>query len=297
MRRALLAVAVLAVAAATGCQATAVDDTVPTDYNMEQADRSQMPKEVREILDSGRLTVGSKFDQPLTGLRDEATGRIEGFDAEIARIIAQRIFGSVEEGVNLDFIETVSSNRETYLEDGTVDLVIATYTITPDRKREVTFAGPYYEAGQAIMTRKGEGIETPADLSKKKVCAAEGSTSIDNVTKKSPRANVTKPLRTYSACTKGLLEEEYDAVSTDDVILYGFVDQNPSKLEVSEKTFTTEPYGIGMPKGATGLQKFINETLELAFEHGDWQNAFDRTLGDAGVPDPAEPPRISEETD
>lgn len=292
MRRALLAVAVLAVATATGCQAAAVDDTVPTDYNMEQADRDQMPEEVREILDSGRLTIGSKFDQPLTGLRDEATGRIEGFDAEIGRIIAQRIFGSVAEGENLDFIETISANRETYLEDGTVDLVIATYTINPERQREVTFAGPYYEAGQAIMTRKGEGIEDVKDLAKKKVCTAQGSTSLDTVAKESPKAKVDKPLRTYSSCRKALLEEEYDAVSTDDVILYGFVSEDPSKLEVSEKTFTTEPYGIGMPKGSAGLQKFINETLELAFDNGDWQTAFDRTLGDAGVPDPDAPPKL-----
>lgn len=294
MRRAVLAVAVLSVAVATGCQADTVDDTVPPVYNMEQADRSEMPKEVRDILDSGRLTIGSKFDQPLTGLRDKATGRIEGFDAEIGRIITQRIFGKVAEGENLDFIETVPANREKYLENGTVDLVLATYTITPERKKAVTFAGPYYEAGQAIMTRKGEGIEDIKDLSKKKVCTAEGTTSLDNVEKHNPRANVSKPMRNWSSCRKALLEKEYDAVSTDDLILYGFLSEDPSKLEISKKTFTTEPYGIGLPKGSTELQKFINETLELAFDNGDWQTAFDSTLDYGEVPNPESPPAITE---
>lgn len=293
MRKALVAVAVAVTALTTGCQAAAVDDTVPSNYAMEQADRADMPAEVRDILDSGRLTIGTKFDQPLTGLRDDATGRIEGFDAEIGRIIAQRIFGSVAEGENLDFIETVPGNREKYLADGTVDLVIATYTMTPAREKEVTFAGPYYQAGQAIMTRKGEGIEDVKDLAGKKVCTAEGSTSQDNVAKQSPKAKVDKQLRDWSGCRKALLAEQFDAVSTDDLILYGFASQDPTELEVSEKTFTTEPYGIGMRKGAPGLQKFINETLELAFaKDGDWKTAFDLTLGDAGVPNPGSPPKL-----
>jgi glutamate transport system substrate-binding protein len=285
---ALTAVALLGLSA---CAASAVDSTVPSDYSMAQADRSDMPDAIKKILDSGRITVGTKFDQPLTGLRDDATGRIEGFDAEIARIIAQRIFGDVGEGDNLDFIETVSKNREKYLgykHHSVVDLVIGTYSISADRQKMVDFAGPYYEAGQSIMTRKGDHIDKVSQLSGKKVCTAKGSTSVENVMKLNKSAKPTI-LSDYSSCRKALLDKQVDAVTTDNVILYGYADQDPDELEVSKKTFSSEPYGVGIHNNSPEVVKFINDTLKLAFSNGDWQAAFNRTLGAAGVALPKTP--------
>jgi glutamate transport system substrate-binding protein len=286
---AFLVTAMLSVSA---CADDPRNDDVPTDYVIEQASRSEMPDEIKAIFDSGKLTIGAKFDQPLTGMRDEATGRIEGFDAEIGRILAQRIFGNVAEGDNLFFIETNSGNREDQLRNDTVDLVVATYTMTDERKEEVDFAGPYYMAGQSILTRKGSDLKKVSDLSGKKVCTASGSTSLDSIEDQNPKADVSEPLRDYSSCLKSMMDGKYDAVSTDNTILYGYANENPSQLRVSKETFTEEPYGVGMPHDSPEMRKFINDTLEMAFENGDWLNAFDRTLGAAAVPEPEELPTI-----
>ena len=272
--------------AMSACVADPRDQDVPSDYVIEQADRSQMPPEIKAIYDSGHVTIGAKFDQPLTGLRDPATGRIEGFDAEIGRILAQRIFGNAAEGENLFFVEAVPSKREQYLADGTVDMVVATYTMTDERRSQVDFAGPYFVAGQSLMTRKGSDIKDVEDLAGKPVCAAEGSTSLSNIAELVPSADISRPQRDYSSCRKGLLDGTYEAVTTDDAILYGYVNQDPEHLTVTKGTFTEEPYGIGLPKGSSGVRDFINDTLQMAFENGDWAAAFSRTLEAGGVPVP-----------
>lgn len=285
-----LPVALLAV---TGCQAaTSVDMTdVPTDYVIEMASDEDLPDEIAEIRDRGRLVIGSKFDQPLTGLRDDATGRIEGFDAEIGRILAQRIFGYAAEGENLDFIETTSNNRERYLQDETVDLVIATYTITEERKEVVDFAGPYYVAGQSIMTKVGEEVDDVEDLAGKSVCFADGSTSGITIERLVPDAQM-RPMRDYANCTDALRSGQVDAVSTDNIILYGFAKQYPGEFHISEELFTTEAYGVGMAHGSPKLREFINATLEEAYSNGDWDRAFSRTLESGGAVRPGEHPKI-----
>ncbi|HIW63276.1 MAG TPA: glutamate ABC transporter substrate-binding protein [Candidatus Stackebrandtia excrementipullorum] len=276
----------------TGCQAaTSVDMTdVPTDYVMSMAS-DDLPEEIEEIRDRGRLVIGSKFDQPLTGMRDDATGRIEGFDAEIGRILAQRIFGYAAEGENLDFIETTSGNRERYLKEGTVDIVIATYTITEERKKVVDFAGPYYNAGQSIMTRSDEKVDDVEDLAGKKVCFADGSTSGVTIERLVPDAQ-TRPMRDYAGCTAALRSGSVDAVSTDNVILYGFAKQYPDEFYISEESFTTESYGVGMAHESPELREFINATLEEAYANGDWDRAFARTLESGGAVRPEEHPKI-----
>src|SRR5207248_10597437 len=99
----------------------------------------------------------------------------------IAKIIARKLCGNDITG-KLEFVETPSKIRETAIEDGRVDLVVATYTINDTRKQQVDFAGPYYIAGQDIMVRKDEnGIQGVTDLNGRKVCSVQGSTSIDNV--------------------------------------------------------------------------------------------------------------------
>src|SRR5205085_11695441 len=116
------------------------------------------------LSDKGKIVVGTKFDQPLFGQRNPSTGAIEGFDVEIAKIIARKLFGNDITG-KIEFVETPSKIRETAIQDGRVDLVVATYTINDTRKQQVDFAGPYYIAGQDIMVRKDEnGIHGVTDL-------------------------------------------------------------------------------------------------------------------------------------
>lgn len=260
------------------------------EYSMEQA--TEIPAGlIQEIQDRGVLVVGSKFDQPLIGQRNTATGKIEGFDAEIARLLTQRIFGEViEEGddANLRFVETTSENRETYVNDGTVDVVIASYSMYPERLPNFDFAGPYLDTGQNVMVAADStDIDSVADLSGKDVCIAEGSGSIENMAQENPDVNITT-LKDYAACAEALENGQTDAVSTDETILYGFTVDKPDAFRVldSSVNFTEEPYGIAMPLGETDARMFVNDMLDEALANGDWEKAFGLSFGAAGMPVP-----------
>ncbi|THV28397.1 glutamate ABC transporter substrate-binding protein [Glycomyces paridis] len=263
-------------------------------YSLEAA--AELPAGlISDIKERGVLVVGSKFDQPLIGQKDTATGKIEGFDAEMGRLIAQYIFGTVDEegdDANLKFVETTSQNRETYINDGTVDMVIASYSMYPERLTQFEFGGPYFNTGQNVMVAADNtDINSVADLAGKDVCIAEGSGSIGNLEKENPEAKIT-PLVDYGACAQALENGQTDAVSTDETILYGFTVDKPDAFRVldSANIFTDEPYGVGMKLGETDAREFINTMIDEITANGDWQKAFDLTFGAAGMPTPAELP-------
>ncbi|MGH8822988.1 MAG: glutamate ABC transporter substrate-binding protein [Jiangellaceae bacterium] len=238
------------------------------------------------LSEAGSITVGTKFDQPLFGLVGP-DGVPVGFDVEIAKIIASEL-GIDEDGI--EWVETISANREPFIEDGQVDIVVATYTINDDRKQVVDFAGPYYEAGQMIMVLESNtDINGPDDLAGKTVCSAEGSTPLENIRTNYPDAE-TVPAGAYSECLEPLRNGQVDALSTDNVILSGFIDQNPGEFKLVGEPFTEEPYGIGLTKGDDDFRSFINDVLEAAFEDGRWVEAWESTAGT--VLDTPEPPAV-----
>jgi glutamate transport system substrate-binding protein len=237
------------------------------------------------LQQKGKIVVGTKFDQPLFGLKDPVSGKVQGFDVEIAKLVAQGIFGGTVAGVEskVEFVETVSKNREPFIQQGNVDLVVATYTINDTRKQVVDFAGPYYIAGQDIMVKKGDAsIKSVTDLNGKKVCSATGSTSIKNVVEKAPQADVSTSFDKYSLCAEALADGRVQAVTTDNVILLGLIKDNPDKFQLVKNTFTTEPYGIGMKKGDDAFRSFLDDRLDAIFKSGEWKAAFRATVGQAG---------------
>jgi glutamate transport system substrate-binding protein len=243
-----------------------------------------------KLSEAGTMTVGTKFDQPGFGLLNPNTQAPEGFDVEIAKLIAAKL------GIAPDKIqwkETVSANREPFLMNGQVDMVVATYTINDDRKQKIDFAGPYYEAGQDIMVAKGNplGIKGPEDLAGKRVCSVEGSTPAENIRTKYPQAQLIL-FDVYSKCADALTNGQVDAVTTDNVILTGLVAGNPEGFELVGNPFTKEPYGIGVPKGDDAFRSFINDTLEEAYADGDWAAAWDRTAGAISGQKAPEPPAV-----
>jgi glutamate transport system substrate-binding protein len=238
------------------------------------------------LKEAGTVTVGTKFDQPLFGLKN-LEGNPEGFDVEIAKLIAG------EMGIAADkvkFTESVSANREPFIQQDKVDFVVATYTINDERKQVVDFAGPYYVAGQDIMVAKGnpEGIAGPDDLAGKKVCSVTGSTPAENIRTNYPDAQLTE-FDVYSKCAEALKNGQVQAVTTDNVILLGLISQDPEAFELVGKPFTEEPYGIGLKKGDTEFRNFINDTLEKAFQDGRWLAAWDATAGKVATDKPTPP--------
>ena len=243
-----------------------------------------------ELNEAGSITIGTKFDQPGFGLLNPNTEEPEGFDVEIAKIVAAKLGIAAED---IEWVETVSANREPFLQNGQVDMVVATYTINDARKQLIDFAGPYYEAGQDIMVAEGnpEDIKGPEDLAGKNVCSVEGSTPAQNIRDNYPEATLTL-FDVYSKCADALSAGQVDAVTTDNVILTGLVAGSDGGFELVGNPFTTEPYGIGVPLGDTEFRNFINDVLEESFEDGSWEEAWDRTAGDISGQEAPEPPTV-----
>ncbi|GAA2088611.1 glutamate ABC transporter substrate-binding protein [Kitasatospora saccharophila] len=236
----------------------------------------------------GHLVVGAKEDQPYLGEKNPATGEYSGFDIEIARMVGADLgFGPGQ----IEFRTIASANRETALQNGQVDYYVGTYTINANRKKLVGFAGPYFIAGQSLLVRKNETkIDGPQDLAGRKVCSAAGSTPYQRIQQDYPQAKLIG-YDTYSACVDNLITGQVDAVTTDNAILQGYAAKVPDELKVVGQPFSTEPYGIGVPKNDTVLRLALDDALQRHEQNGDWKKAYEATLGLSGVPAP-EPPAI-----
>ena len=236
------------------------------------------------LADAGSITIGTKFDQPLFGLVGP-DGVPVGFDVEIGKMIAAEL--GIDEG-NIEWVETVSANREPYIEGGQVDIVVATYTINDERKKVVSFAGPYYNAGQAMMVMAdNEDITTPEDLAGKNVCSVEGSTPAANIAENYPDANLVL-FGAYTDCLEPLRNGQVDVVTTDNVILAGYVDESDGEFKIAGDPFTEEPYGIGLALEDDDFRSWINDVLEASFEDGRWMDAWNATAGTV-LPEPELP--------
>lgn len=242
-----------------------------------------------KLHDAGRIRIGVKYDQPGLGFRKPGTDRPAGFDVEIAETVAVRL--GIEPR-NIEWVETITKNREAFLENGTVDLVVATYTITDERRRVVGQAGPYYVTGQQLLVRDREtAITGPEDLVGKKVCSVTGSTSIKTIQEKYNATPV--PFSTYSECVTQLLNGSVDAVTTDGAILLGYAADNPGKLKVVGEPFSQERYGIGFKKSAgEPMCTFLKEAINGSFTSGTWKRSFDDTLGGSSGATAPEPPTV-----
>ena len=281
--------AVLAFLAA-GCGDDEGDDEGSVDVPVEEDVEFEAGTTMARLADAGTIKIGTKFDQPGLGSRSLESDEPVGFDVEIGKLIAAKLGIAADD---IEFVETVSANRESFIENGTVDIVVATYTINDDRKERVDFAGPYYVAGQDLLVRADDdSINGPDDLAGKRVCAATGSTPIERIRTGYPDA-IPVEFDTYTECVDQLEADQIDAVSTDDIILAGYASdpQYEGMFRVVGETFSEEPYGIGLKKGDTEFRNFINDVLEEAYENGDWERAFDATLGASGVEAP-EPPKV-----
>lgn len=241
----------------------------------------------KKAKDAGKLKVGVKFDQPGLGNVTAGADKPEGFDIEIAKMVSAHLGFSPDQ---IDFVETVSANREPFLQQGNVDMIVATYTINDKRKEVVDFAGPYYVAGQDLLVKSDSDIDGPDALAGKKVCSVDGSTPAQNIKDKYKDAELVT-YDAYSKCVTDLQSGNVDAVTTDDAILRGYAAQYKDQFKVVGKPFTEEPYGIGLPKDDTALRNAVNDALDESRDNGDWKKAFEYTLGDSADVEQPQPDR------
>jgi glutamate transport system substrate-binding protein len=229
------------------------------------------------------IKVGTKFDQPGFGQKG-LSGKPEGFDVEVAKLIVKELGIPTDK---IQYVETPSKVREDAIVNGQADMVVATYTINDKRKERVAFAGPYYEAGQNIMVKKDDTSITGPDSFKdgtKKVCSVTGSTPAEEI-KKHVKDVATQVVLfdTYDKCRDALKGGQVNAVTTDNVILLGYISKAQDSFKLAGDNFTKEPYGIGVKKDDTAFRNFINDVLDKSFKDGSWKKAWDDTAGKFGA--------------
>ncbi|MGC4804177.1 transporter substrate-binding domain-containing protein [Micromonospora sp. DT233] len=253
------------------------------------------------IHDQPKLKIGVYTDSPLLGeLRD---GNYSGFDIEIARYIADELGYGAE---RIEWVPVATADRIRYLQDGNVDLVVSSFSMTEEREKQVSFAGPYLVTTPETMVpnRLRDKIRTIEDLRdpKYKVCSSGGSTT--EVELRNHQIKV-HPEKTVGDCVRGILDGRFDAVSSDETILAGFLSEHPKKFTIIDMPFgASEQIGVGVPMNDPVLRDLVAFFLYKSYQQGrgeqrtsPWTIAYNQTLGPwlrvpKRQPPPMNPPKL-----
>lgn len=220
---------------------------------------------LNKILQRGKIIVGVKSDTKPFGYLDQQ-GQLEGFDVDLAKYIAKSILGDENK---IEFKPVTASNRILTLNSGQVDIIIATMTITNQRKAIIDFSNPYYIAGQAVLVPKDSKIHSMSDLNGKKVIIIFGSTAEEQLRMVAPNADIIG-FKTYTSGYNALKEGHADAITSDDTILAGFA-QSDNSVRLLPQRYTREPYAIGFKKDSNSknLEDKVNSIIEYMKNSGE----------------------------
>jgi polar amino acid transport system substrate-binding protein len=239
---------------------------------------------MKTIQDRGKLVAGVSQDTLLFGYQNPINNQLEGFDIDMIKQVSKAIFGDEN---HVEYRAITAAQRIPLLQDNSVDIVALTMTINCDRWKQIDFSSVYYDAGQRVLVPKSSGAQSIQDLGGKKVCAAAGTTSIDNV-KAAPSHPIPVSVPEFTDCLVLLQQGQVDAISTDDTVLLGLAAQDPT-LQVVGPKFTDEPYGLGINQGHPEFVRFVNAVLEKMRSDGTWATIYSRWLGKAGGGSPVPP--------
>ena len=284
---ALAGLALAFTAAACGGNAGSDDKGADVKVDKDAAASFKDGTYMKELADKGTINVGVKYDQPGLGFKGAADKVPSGFDVEVAKLLVASL-GIDPDSDKVKWIETVSDSREPFLQANKVDIVLASYSITDERRKVVGQAGPYMVTGQQLLVKEDSKATGPDDLKGKEVCSVTGSTSLDTA-----KAKGMKPVGfdTYSQCVDKVLDGTVEAMTTDGTILLGYAAQHEGELKVVGDAFSEERIGVGYSKSHPEMCQWITDTIKKAEDDGNWAKAFDATLGKSGEKAP-EPPAM-----
>jgi glutamate transport system substrate-binding protein len=261
------------------------DDTTPGAPGKFEADST-----MANIQKRGRLIVGLVLDNPPFAARNANTGSIEGFDVEVAKLFAVKIFGDQIEN-KVQFVQVPVGEEEAALQNNRADIVMGRYAITVARKKLVDFAGPYYVAHQDVAAARFDDlgsvrISSLLDLSGRKVCVVKKSTDIAALQAQAPGVDASLVVDTVQQCALAVRNRTAVAMAADYVDLQSVFAANDF-AEIGQ--FDPTPYGIGVRKGTTDFRQWLNDMLDNGDVKSGWQAAYARTVGVTGASDQQPP--------
>lgn len=258
----------------TGCSATSTTENSSTeekDYTISITD------DIQTIIDRGYLIVGVKTDVPGFGYYDKKTKTYSGMEIDLAYQVAAKLFDTTPDKAKKEklvtFVKATVENRSTLLVENSVDCVIATYTITGDRKKAFAFSDSYYSDAIGIMVKKdysdnnslGTGkITSIHKLDGKKVGVAKNADTRAHMLKyfKQRNYNIAPIFMEYSSYQQlynALKDGTIDAFAVDTSILNGYVDDG---LTILPDRFAQQDYGVAASKDHQGLIDAINIVID-----------------------------------
>ena len=234
-----------------------------------------------QIQARGRLIAGVSADTLLFGYRNPLTGNLEGFDIDLVHQVSQAIFGDPN---RVEYKVVTYAQRIPALLDGSVDIVADVMTVNCTRWQQIAFSSQYFQAGQKVLVRRDSAATRIEDLDGTRMCAATGSTNIDNL-KNYPKITAV-PVNDISDCMVLFQQGTVDSVTGDDTVLQGFVVQDPY-TKIIGPPITSEPYGLGIARTHPEFVQFVNSVLRRMRLDGTWKQMYARWLQPTGpVPEP-----------
>ncbi len=229
-----------------------------------------------KIKQAGTLRLGGTQTSNLFSLLNEKDGKIRGFDAGLAQLITRYILG---DGAKYQFTQVNSSTREQVLINGQVDVVFATYSITPARAEKISFAGPYYSSQAGVLVKSNnKTIQSYNDLAGKKTATQAGSTGPAILAQFAPKASV-QEFQTHQEAVDALRQGRVDAYVTDYTLLLNTLSLGGSDAQLAGAPFgAQDSYGVGLPKGSDGVA-FINALLKKIQADGTWVKLWTVSIG------------------
>ena len=237
-----------------------------------------------QIQARGRIIAGVSADTLLFGYRNPLTGSLEGFDIDLVHQVSQAIFGDPN---RVEYKVVTYAQRIPSLLDGSVDIVADVMTVNCARWQQIAFSSQYFDAGQKVLVRRDSPATRIEDLDGTRMCAATGSTNIDNL-KNYPKITAV-PVDDISDCMVLFQQGTVDSVTGDDTVLQGFKVQDPYTTIIGPP-ITSEPYGLGIARTHPEFVQFVNSVLARMRLDGTWKQMYARWLQPTGaVPEPPPP--------
>jgi ABC-type amino acid transport substrate-binding protein len=294
----VLKTAVVALAVATGAplfaQGTPINaaafDALVAHGPVADAATIASNKWASKIKQAGALRLGGTQTSNLFSQLNEKDGKIRGFDAGLAQLLTRYILG---DGSRYKFAQVTSSTREQVLVNDQVDIVLATYSITPARAEKISFAGPYYTSQAGVLVKAtNKAIQSYNDLAGKKTATQAGSTGPAIIAQFAPKA-VVQEFQTHQEALDALRQGRVDAYVTDYTLLLNALSLGTGDARLAGAPFGPQDlYGVGLPKGSDGVA-FVNAFLKKIEADGTWAKLWTITIGQrTGTTDVPKPPPI-----